>query len=149
VTETGSTAVDDYGQPQPPIIILGRDEAFLAFARSVEDAIEQVRRADPDQIPPPTRLDFFDVLGRRLEPIIVGGELVSLAVQDSQEEIRYRIGRLYHYLSIGVPRGEVPPDRRPFPDGLSFEEAIRQLADRQAVLQSSGCSWWAHILGRC
>jgi hypothetical protein len=146
MTETGTTGAIDNGQPQPPIIILGRDEAFLAFALSLADAVEQLREGGTDPAPPPTRLDFFDVLGRRLEPVIIGGELVGLIVQDFQEEIRYRIRRLYHDLIVGVPLDEIPPDRQLFPEGSTFEESIQELVGRQHQHSAHTCTWLDRFL---
>lgn len=136
--------------PRGSIVVLGKQNDYLIIAPTVEQAVEDTRLylstnigydrdgGDPKKCPPSLGdLDFFDAAGQRLEPVVLAGQLESLAVKNYQDEIRNRIWIVY-YMNRGKAREENPngPEVTPPPnDTISFEEFIRILVSENQRLK--------------
>lgn len=95
-------------EPETPIFVLGKKNDYVYVAPTVQDATEHTNQYLPPEAtddshaePRSTRylsldeLDFFDGIGRPLEPIVAAGQLDDLEVRDCRQEVRDRIRKAF------------------------------------------------------
>lgn len=139
--------------PHEPILVLGKKNDFLYPVQTVALAVTYTRRylegdgtgAKDPHMPQQGRLrldelDFFDGLGRRLEPAVdADGTLVKLVVEpDHQVEIRNRVREL---LSAARERLQEHPDASDLAkrlpampsDELSFDQFLHQIVNDEKL----------------
>lgn len=115
-------------------------------------------------------LEFFDIVGRRLEPVVVADRLEDLVIKTYQQEIRDRVVEVSHFVEQEIEREKQnDPDFNEQPllipdQALDFEEFIERLADKNNRLigeedqqedgmahfgSVKGCSWIRRRWGLC
>lgn len=168
------TPQPDYQRPSAPtepIVVLGKDNTFLYPVPTVALAVQYTGRylaggkamgAQHVNVPQLGRLrldelDFFDGIGRRLEPVVEKGTLVGLTIKpDHQVEIRNRIRELLR--SAGETLRAHPDASelaKSFPtmpsEKLSFEDFLDKIVNDERLRfdPERNCGFIEWITGRC
>jgi hypothetical protein len=161
--------------PLAPVIVLGEQNDYLFIGFTVDQAVEHTRdylsgAASDGAAPEKDRLgldelEFFDIAGRRLEPVVVAGRLEDLVVKNYQREIRDRILELARAVELEIEEAEegdpaFGAEPLTIPDeSLGFEEFIREFADENEELSGEvdridfggvdSCNWVRRMWGLC
>lgn len=132
--------------PLEPIIVLGKQNNYLFVGSTVDHAVGNTRDYlsadsfgghDPDS--PPINnlsldeLEFFDLAGRPLRPVVVDGQLAGVTVKDPQEEIRDRMRKMFSVIEEKIgqePNPDADKAMLSLPGApISFQNLIQKLAD--------------------
>lgn len=166
--QSGTVCASKQSVPQAPIVVFGGQDDYLMVAATVEQAVEEIRcylstgsgeeqgtGCPKKQYPRLEEFEFYDTAGQRLEPVVAAGQLKDLVVQDSQQEIRDRIRKMFRTAEAKIlqetPRNfsaNQPPISLP-DEAVGFEEFTQQLAVGFAKRQfAPGCNFWRHVVLR-
>lgn len=169
---SGAESSETDETPREPIIVLGEQNDYLFIGSTVKETVgitgNYLSQSGGDRL----RLDeleFFDLAGRPLDPVGVGGQLDGLVVraaENHQEEIRDRIREIAQEteriirnakegdFAFGQPPLKIPDET------VSFDEFIRKLANENSQLKAppgddrivpnpNECNWIRRVAGKC